>query len=1662
MSSSPNISDPNHDISPSKQYKKVVFQQGKPILDVDLNDISATLEAQHLSLLVEKMGYAPPQLNYREWALVPLDNIPHNSKNEDNFGITLGRLDTFKGVVDTSHMMTLGNNSAIPFDASKEPLSYGSWQNYILKGTVTSLDSGNTALFTDDTKSFQAGHRLTGYTHTLNITPNYKSTYKYTADTSENTSTIDDCRIILEESSCRVVFVANNQIRGGSAISIAAFSGDSLELAAPLPGVQVGDEYYILPPNSLTEYRNSYDATTSQQDSKSEGLNGLPQLVTYVQVFEEDISSSEDSDIQSTVLGTETTRRTQLRWCIRVAKLKTSSSSLDTNDSLSSLTLSHVFEQLSGGKYVEHQVLLDSTDETASDNTGYLKSTFWKQSTTTNSFTERYSSISEQDSPYTDSLGLSPLHFFNSVEAKLDRIYWSFLKSIFVSTSGSDFNDFVILNIFNSESKTEDETIPAVETLSQYFYPALTTDPTTSPVDHAWLSVGSAFQAKTGDETATPAFFKAPPRVFHTQADLSTDNLQSRTLFGLRGGILYGDSAPLVFESVSSHFSFIDQALLGLTGLGSSQGLTRDDLRIPAAIDYTLDGTTTGLSQAGYGAGAIKQINPLATNQEVPGFLSGTSTTPTYLLREKGSRANHTVNIDDPDLGWSFYKNEQTNNATTTGSDFSVRGWDEGPAQAVAFLRGLNFRKLAIKTTAHKSQDLFTISQKPPRTNNEIGSTISHKASSTSFLAPTSQNLALNGNLFIDSYSGSSQSRDVSVNPSFNATNFYPSQAQPSRFVVKSLLDSYRSDISGVTNYNINPENYNQTLGAWNRFDVSLIETFMPNDSDNTSFVNDLWSNRCTAMRLRYHVGDFYPGEVDDSGFRKNLLVDSMNLFLKVEPLSLTHWMTMPKHQHTILESSLSMADGIEALLKVAHGLGDTQKLINAAGNPLINANSPARTELPTATPNIGDLDPLDLPFGHADHPFVHWYHPAMHKIRSPQPSSADGSVYTNSVTQTNYTVTVYPKWGRRSLIVPALVPSIFGEKTLHGNNEHQESVGHLGTDDVVVPYIRERDADPEGNYTDANITNTADIDATFTIDLDPVSDSTAVEKAVLPYFYHGSKSTDGSSTITTDNVSTFEYRHNQITFPAIGTITDNIAPSPVFVPASRIYVRQDGSNDDVQLGFNTYINEFSTSYWNDVDSSESKFPYDEIINYYAQESGSLGELPPELRVDFPAWSVPVMRASIRTRTVASIVNLVRTSFETGLDDSTLSSDYDFTMPSALVNLSNEYFNSYTYTHNRVPAVGPDVPVDTLFVGDLGTALGGFTNRSGFLSPLNLGVPMRVLVGGMPNGMVDTEGNVRDSFELALYEMDSGNNLINTFTAINNMGLQQKLMWNCSFRVLHSRPAGTGTTSSTPPKSLTEMFLVKDRVNNQIVPLGISPENAKRKPFIHLMSMHPRTSSSYANKAKLSHLYPLVSDSTGGAHSNTALLESGGLEKRTYDYTELQVRTSSMGDTYATDPFDYELNSALLPTGNPIRERELLESNSGIEVDLLSELNAIHEDVGSYGLDTTATIDSIEPAVTLSTDLRFIDMMPTANELTQPGDHELIFVLYTGHYGAQMHDTSENSTNIDHIPPVAGCHLTATLEINRPSDRHDSDSTGANNKHYGEVITTYSIPSTKE
>lgn len=1669
-SNTPNLSDALHEFDKSKQYKRVVFQQGKPILDIDLNDMTEAIEAQTQSLLIEKMGFGPPQLDYRDWAIRSVDGDPTSSRNRYNMAFTLGRLDTRKGIVDTTHLKSSdpSKENSIIFDTYKMQTEGTSnntdrlYANYVLKGTAT---GGTTSKLVDANKNFVNDMSLDGISYNNTITREY-STLVSQVNSVEDTTSVP-FHINIEESACRVVFVGNvTASLANVSRDINSVSGSTITLSGvAMPSAPAnGDEYYIIPANTMEEYVTLYDATTTKAQSLSEGLSGLPQLMPYVQIFEEDISSEEDSSIQSTLLGSETTHRTQLRWCIRIAKVKMSVDGDQYNSvNVGNLELSHIFTRFNAISEYEYQTMLDSVDATVSNDPTFFQTHYWREFNFDG--TPRLTNMEHQASPYKD-LGLTPLHFFNAEEMTLDRLMWGYLKAEILSAmdSLSGFNDVQILALFNSESKT-DTGDPANETLDRRFFPNKVRD-TNEPIRHSFLSLSFPPDENFSFSytEVVPGKFKSPPKVFVSQADAGLEEMKSRSLFGYKGGLIIGPTSPLVFKSQSEHIAFLDQFVLGMSGLGSVQGITDqyDNFsRLPSSVDYYLDSTSSSLAQSGYGIGSINPISPISSAARPSGFLPGSAK---YLLRERGARSSHEVNWDDEDLGWSLYKKQDTDlsgSASTPGpTDLSIRQWDEGPAQAVAFQNGINFRKLAIKTIAHKSMDLFTISEVPPNENvNYFSSQTGSKYSAIGFQYPkgVQSGTSLVG---LDSYSGVGS--DIATVSSFKNPLLYQPTTN-SEYNLPSLINGYRPSAAMITHGGTR-DSSNTDLsafyGPWNRFDASTIETNA--GSGNPSNVPmDTWANRCTSMRLRYHIGDFYPGSNDSRGIPANDLVDSLNLFVRVEPLSLTHWMTMPKHQHSILENSFSMAEGIEALLKVSHGLGDTQKLINSSNQPLVQSTSPAQTVgLPNASgtivqADVGTIDALDLPFDYHAHPFVHWYHPAQHLITGPHPSGdtySDGEKYT-----------VYPKFGRRSMIIPALVPFeglgdtstmnsvpstvqglLDGRTPLHSSTDNDLSISNIGV---------------EG----------AEIDATTNV--------INIDRSIFPYLPHMTRSTDTDSNVSGDTQvisysgGSYTLNENSLFFPHVPQDNENTVPGPVFIPASRQYVDQayDQGNRKPAIGFyQPYISENPyTKFPNDLTQIDgTTFPFDEYTTHYVNPSdtnSSIGtdytnKLTNDLQNSYPTWSVPVLRAAIRTTTVASIVDLVRTSFTTALSSATLPSEYTFTMPG-----SSHTAESYS---RQTPGLGPDSPVDTLFAGDTGTATGGRLFRSGFMNPLNLGMGSYIKDLGLVSNYLESNVVINDSFQYSKALMgetsQTNTHILDVFTALTRQGLQQKLLWNCSFRVLHHRPNGDfniqSSYLSTAPKSLTEVFLAHDRRPNQThtisnAPFTGTPNAPSKKPYINLLATHP-ASSAIPGSYKFSHLYSMVSDSTGGSQTSSSFTDTDGLLQ--LNYSQPAVQTSSMGDTFAADPFDYAMSQAHMQASNPMRATENTNRNSGIEIELLSELNRAFTNKTALNLDATATLNG--------TNFSLIDTMPSANELTLPGDHEIVFVLYTGHYGLKIHDTNDE-VDTSYIPSVAGCHLTATIEVNRPSERKDSTSTDEH--HYGitvdgNPIKTYSIMSSKE
>ena len=1713
-------SDPNHSLDTSKNYTKVQFQQGKPILDVDLNDLSATLESQSRSALIEKMGYGPAQLDYREWAITAVDtNTPLSNRNKDNFSFTLGRLDTHLGVVDTNTFKGDGYVNYNIFDTVKI-LAQGErngddrdFANYILKGTVTSVSTSSGATFLVDSNKNFNNLNLTSYSVDTTIDSDYPS---YRSQVNYNiTDSTAPCVVRMTEGACRVYFISGNN--AGNSVEISLVSNDELKFASLANPVAVGDQYIIVPPNTLTQYRTLYNLTADKTSSKPTGLTRLPKLMTYVQVFENDVNSTEDSDIQSSTLGFETTHRTQLRWCVRVALVYESIDGDNLNNTaLTSVKLQHIFKQLSSAGHVEYQTLLDSVDDKASLDVGYLQATFVRDVNHLGTFNKL--TMGNQVSPYNDSANLSPMHFFSAQESNRQNLMWHFLKSIMVKRVHTASNvDIQILNLFHSESKSVNATADQ-ETLSEYFYPGMYTDFSGSPpFVHAWLSTANNYNRSGGSDIANvdaPSYL-TPPRVMMTQADMSTDIMQSRTLFGLDNDILIDGVAPLVFPSVGSHMSFIDQLLLGQNGLGRSIGESSSGVYIPSYVNHKIYNTTTEITQAGYGNGAVKMVDLLNEDD------------PSYYLRERGNLSSHEVTKDAEYYGWSFYHKEGDlldNNNTT---DASIRQWDEGIGQTLAIRDSINFRKLAIKTTAHKSMDLFTISPKPLGINhnetfpNSISDYFNDTIATNNSTANMPIMLPFKGgvdsldtqNAFNDSYGGlGTNTFFFNYVESFSTNYYIPSYnngssdvAGKQKFEIKQLIEDYVPDDKGVSTYADAHTNLdsgsdgNQVreslfFGPWNRFALSNEKWASVKSSNHSLRVPlDLWSNRCTAMRLRYHIGDFYPNGQDSRGIPRNLLVDNLNLFVRIEPLSLAHWMTMPKHQHSVLENSLVLADGIEALLKVSHGLGDTQKLLNAIGQPLVQENSPYKTEevFDSTTVNtfdtrdsvnVGDVDPKDLPFGYQHQPFVHWYHPAQENIRSNFDQSATDKY------------TLYPKFGRRSLIIPAITPNSFYKGS---SNPLDENLNYSNLDDGAS----------SSNVGAINMSSAA-LNGTTEFD----DDNPIAGRDLLSYAVHGTQPLVGTGVnpTTVSNITfsipnrvggTVPGTDNSIVFPFVPLTEDPTSdvhlqrPTPVFLPANRFYLKQlsrmvlqagGGSESNTpEIGFHPVIDHYS-SYVNwRLDAKEDSYvPYSEQDVYWLKEKGTTttNNLPEFLRQEFNVWSVPVMRSAIRTTTVAGIVDLVRTSFDTGALDvnqgNSLLNDYNFTMP------STTYSHSSFPSKKQVPAIGPDLATDTLFVGDTGTALSQLYQRTGFMSPLVLGIGAVTTASNLVHNNNTGASVLRDSFDVYSAYTANADPLLKCFTSLSNMGLQVKLLMNSSLRILHTRPSGGESNTSdnlyppSAPKSLTEVFIAHDRINNMNPVELPTPDKPNRKPFIHLASMNQSIGGGalqHPNHTYISHLHGMVSDTTGAPHkilqndaldqesrasvSTTELVNSTDYEGHVHINQVMNQRTA-VGDTFTVDPFDYALHNALQGADNPVKSAENTQMNSGIEIDLVRELDMIHNDTNnSYNMNTAVDYDN--------TPIRLIDQIPTSAELTLPGDHEIVFVLYTGHYGANMYTDTNTTQDLTHVPPVAGCHVTATIEVNRPSDRVSSSTTDEH--HYGQLVgltdpvpvRTYSILSTK-
>ena len=476
---------------------------------------------------------------------------------------------------------------------------------------------------------------------------------------------------------------------------------------------------------------------------------------------------------------------------------------------------------------------------------------------------------------------------------------------------------------------------------------------------------------------------------------------------------------------------------------------------------------------------------------------------------------------------------------------------------------------------------------------------------------------------------------------------------------------------------------------------------------------------------------------------------------------------------------------------------------------------------------------------------------------------------------------------------------------------------------------------------------------------------------------------------------------------------------------------------------------------------------------------------------------------------------------------------HDSIHPYAFMDVTTEkpiWHKDFQHSKDATSGKGPDKDVDTLYAGDIGTGL-YVSKRSVFMDPLCLGVGAVRSTGQLMHDSASDETSsrvFRDIFDLCSYEREialllNSNNanttgfnaIVRTSAAWSKMGMQSKLLFNSSLRVLHTRPGGALSTASTNPKasagkeanygsnssvptSLTEMFLCVDPTTNK---LHTAPRatitSSRHKPFIHLESLihDDQGVQTHPNYNVMKRLNPLVSSNMGGrvdgdkivvldntitdteidqlsferndlvsANQTTSQRVSSSLagskdlsvlrDKGTRADTDFHHDLSvDMGDVFAVDPFDLLWEASTTKAAKDLYDNlpatANTANNSGVEYELLSSLARVHAQASTIGL--TGALNAQQNA-------GLIDTVPTPNELTMPGDHEIVFVLYTGDYGNQM-VTDDIPQGVN--PPVAGCHIKATIEVNRPSERYDSETYGESTIadagiHYG-VTTPYAM-----
>ncbi|CAB5226182.1 hypothetical protein UFOVP755_87 [uncultured Caudovirales phage] len=1059
-------------------------------------------------------------------------------------------------------------------------------------------------------------------------------------------------------------------------------------------------------------------------------------------------------------------------------------------------------------------------------------------------------------------------------------------------------------------------------------------------------------------------------------------------------------------------------------------------------------------------------------------------------------------------------------------------------------------------------------------------------------------------------------------------------------------------------------------LGAWAVKRIAL-DQFHTNTSLDSLQATSTFSNRNTSASLRYHVGDFYPGEVDARGIPRNLLVDTLNLYVKLEPLPLVHWYTMPKHQHSVLEGSLDVSEAIATLLDISHSRGIPDHLFNLgkqfttkhidSQNTIVdkaalnvdyfldktntdnlnfatgfdqandktsgfisfelsgtdnsqngysvvkniipswlgsnfastlpgyglsakttlnqaekqdirnNTASSSLTSYASTTLNAGDIDPMGISLPNQAQPFIHWYHPNMDNIKSKSATIFTSPSFTIPEMQ------MYAKWGRRSLVIPALVPmsssndiaqasfgglfqSVGGSYSTNvsadGDNDgiltdnagipttdvfdFTSSIGGLnvitrfgGSDLITIDNVQTIDQIfHAASFTDSYTHHSSGLNGKF-ISTDRQPDGTNTDIAQNEDYYNKFPMTLNTTRLKVQQ--SLDYMPSQVV-DFIKQITQRSGnPRPVYLPASAYFYNNAVTNTDNEstsnnetitdgglssstlnamttgMGFHPAINWIGKSF-SDIRQTIStsagfdtlnkkefdfrSFPTDEdqlifepaIRNANQTNHSGITSFKGMLGTE-EAWSTPAMRACLSTETVAYLNFMTKTyTFIPGHDSIHPYDDVSYFADSKQTPV---WLTTLKSGLDKIPGKGVAKDTDTAYAGSMGTNM-HTTGASLFIDDLVFGVNRGTYR--------DANGNpASDLFELAsqkiIQGLASGVELFQAksvkYTPIINAfskgSMQTKLLYNCSLRVLHSRPNSSKIGQSTAPRSLTEMFLCVDGENNRLIALPRSTmDKAEYKPYIHVQGIskalnhdYVATSENHPNHKYMQHLDSMISDTLGIgqsfdnatpyiseqvlAYKNAIPLASFvetdpcncvGEPLRqvtTQDYT-----TARNGDTFNADPFDFAYDRSIQETLdatnlsgiNPMISAS--SSNSGVEYELLSSLSALHQQASNVGLTATVGKSYNESPYTLQ------DLIPTANEMTLPGDHEITFVLYTGKHGQMYAEDMLESFN----PNVAGCHIKATIEINRPTQYISS--TALENVHYGKTldgqpIETYKI-----